>query len=97
MEVSDSDGNILITGFLDPVKGLFLDDRATEQRMKHWEPSLFASTARHCNKTDYDGVVQPIFLIAEEHTAAANSYRIANIPALISYLNACARFPVIAT
>lgn len=33
VEVSDSDGNILITGFLDPVKGLFLvpiNDRATE-------------------------------------------------------------------
>lgn len=35
-------------------------------------------------------------MTAEEHTAA-NAYRIANIPALISYLYACAGFPVIAT
>ena len=37
VEVSDSDGNVLITGFLDPVKGLFMapiDDLAEEQRVK---------------------------------------------------------------
>ena len=99
VEVSDSDGNILITGFLDPVKGLFLvpiDDRATEQRVKHREPSMFAGTARHCIETDFNGVVQPILLTVEEHTAA-NAYRIANIPALISYLHACAGFHIIAT
>ena len=47
VKFSDSDGNILITGFLDPVKGLFLvpiDNRAVEQRVKHQEPSRFAGT-----------------------------------------------------
>ena len=37
VEVSDSDGNVLITSFLDPVKDLFMvpiDDRAEEQRVK---------------------------------------------------------------
>ena len=99
VEVSDSDGNILITGFLDPIKGLFLvpiDDRATEQRAKRREPSMFAGNARHSMEIDYDGIVEPILLTTEEHTAA-NAYRIANIPALISYLHACAGFPVIAT
>ena len=99
MEVSDSDGNVLITGFLDPVKGLFLvpiDDRATEQRVKKQETSMFTGTANQCIETDFDGTVHPILLTAEQHTAA-NAYRIANIPALISYLHACAGFPVIAT
>ena len=99
VDVSDNDGNILITGFLDPVKGLFLvpiNNHATEQRVKHRETSGFTSTARQCDETDYDGVVQPILLTAEEHTAA-NAYRITNIPVLISYLHARAGFPVIAT
>ena len=106
VEVSDSDGNILITGFLDPIKGLFMvpiddrTDRTTDQRVKHQEPTMFASlvpgTAQHSMKIDYGDVVEPILLTAEEHTAA-NAYRITNIPALISYLHACAGFPVIAT
>ena len=97
--MSDSDGNIPIIGFLDPVKGLFLvpiDDRATEQRVKHREPSRFAGTARQYTETDYDWVIQPILLTAEEHTAA-NAYRIANFPAAISYLHTCTGFPVIVT
>ena len=46
VEVNDSDGNIFITGFLDPVKDLFMvliDNRVKEQRVK--ESSGFAGTA----------------------------------------------------
>ena len=98
VEVSDNDGNVLITGFLDPVKGLFLvpiDDRATEQRVKEQETSMFAGTANQCIETDYNSIVRPILLTAEQHTVT-NAYSIANIPALISYLHACAGFLVIA-
>ena len=99
MEVSDSDGNVLITGFLDPAKGLFLvsiNDRTMEQRVKKQGPSMFTGTANQCIETDFNGIVRLILLTTEQHTAA-NAYRIANIPALISYLHACAGFPIIAT
>ena len=65
-----------------------------EQRVKEKESSGFAGTASQWIETDYDGVVRPILLPSEQHTAA-NAYSIANIPALISYLHACAGFPVI--
>ena len=99
VEVSDSDGNVLITDFLDPVKGLFLvpiDDHAAEQRVNKQETLMFAGSASQWIETDYNGVVRLILLTAEQHTAA-NAYSIANIPALISYLHACAGFSVIAT
>ena len=99
VKVSDSDGNVLITGFLDQVKGLFLvsiDDRATKRRVKEQKTSVFASTASQWIETNYNDVVQHILLTTEQHTTA-NAYSIANIPALISYFHACASFPVIAT
>ena len=89
VEVSDSDGNVLIKGFFNPVKDLFMvpiDDRAEEQRMKEKESLGFAGTASQWIETDYDGVVRPILLTSEQHTAA-NAYSIANIPALIFYLH----------
>ena len=103
VNVSDDDGNILITGFLDPINGLFLvplDDRTEEQRVKSRQPSMFASlvpgTAQHSMKIDTNDITAPILLTPEEHTAA-NAYCMTNIPALISYLHACAGFPVLAT
>ena len=55
VEVSDSDGNILITGFLDTVKNLFIvpiDDNAEEQRVK--KTTGFAGATGQWIKTDYD-------------------------------------------
>ena len=48
VEISDSDGNTHITGFLDPVKDLFMipiDDDAEEQRVK--EPIGFTGGTSH--------------------------------------------------
>ena len=81
VEVSDSDGNVLVTGFLNPVKGLFLvpiDDRAAKQRVKEQETSMFTGTASQCIETDYNVIVRPILLTAEQHTAA-NAYSIAHL------------------
>ena len=81
VEVSDSDGNILITGFLDPVKDLFMvpiDTCAKEQRVKEKESPGFAGTTSQWIGTDYDVIVRPILLTSEQHTAA-NAYSITNI------------------
>ena len=97
MEVSNSDGNILITGFWDPVRDLFIvpiNDHAEEQRVK--ETTCFVGATSQWIGTDYNGVVRPILLPSEQHTAA-NAYAITNIPSLVSYLHACAGFLVIAT
>ena len=97
VEVSDSSSNVLITGFLDPMRDLFMvpiDDWAAEQRVK--ETTNFAGAAMKCIETDYNGIIRPILLTSEQHTAA-NAYAITNIPALISYLHACAGFPKIVT
>ena len=98
VEVSDSSDNVLITGFLDHVRDLFMvpiDDRAAEQRVK--EKTNFAGAAMNNSiETDYNGIIRPILLTSKQHTAA-NAHAITNIPALISYLHACAGFPVIAT
>ena len=96
VEVSDSDGTILTTIFLDPVKDLFMIpivDNAKEQRVK--VPTGIAGIIIKCIETDNDGVVCLVFLVYEQHTAA-NVYNITNIPVLISYLRACSGFPVIA-
>ena len=58
--------------------------------------SLVPGTAQHSMKIDCNDITAPILLTPEEHTAA-NTYRMTNIPALISYLHACAGFPMIAT
>ena len=99
VEVSDSDGNVLITGFLDPVEDLFMvpiNDCAEEQKVKEKESLGFSGTASQWIETDYDGVVRPILLTSEQHTAA-NAYSITSILALISYHHACAGLPVIVT
>ena len=57
---------------------------------------MFAGTASQWIETDYNGVVRPFFFTSEQHTTT-NAYSIANIPTLISYIHACAGFPVIAT
>ena len=97
VEISNSDGNILITGFLDPVKDLFMipiDDNAEEQRVK--EPTGFTEATSHWIEPDNNGAVRPILLMSKQHTAA-NAYNITNVTALISYLHICAGFLVIAT
>ena len=71
-----------------------LDDDAEEQRVK--EPTGFVGVTSHWIETDYNGVVRLLLLTSEQHTEA-NAYSISNVPALISYLHACAGFPVIAT
>ena len=71
-----------------------IDDHAEKQRVK--ESSDFTVTTSQWIKTDYDGVVRPILLTSEQHTAV-NAYNITNVPALISYLHVCAGFLVIAT
>ena len=73
-----------------------INDHAKEQRVKEKESPMFAGTVSQWIETNYNGVVRPILLTSEQHTAA-NAYSIANIPALISYIHACAEFPVIAT
>ena len=47
-------------------------------------------------ETEYKGIVRPIQLTIEQHTAT-NAYTISCVPALISYLHACAGFPVVTT
>ena len=96
-EISDSDGNILITGFLDPEKDLFvisIDNDAKGQRVK--EPVGFAGATSYWIETDYNVIVRPILLTSKQHTMA-NAYSISNVPALISYPHACVGFPVIVT
>ena len=67
------------------------DDDVGPQRVT----SGFAGVAGQMVETEYDGIVRPI-LTPEQHTAAM-AYTISCVPALISYLYACAGFPVIAT
>ena len=69
-----------------------IDDDAEQQRVT----SGFAGAAGQRVETEYKGKVQPLQLIPAQHTAA-NTYTISWVPALISYLHACAGFPVIAT
>ena len=71
-----------------------IDDNAEEQRLT--EPTDFAGATSQWIETDYDGVVCPILLTSEQHTAA-NTYNILNVPTLISYLHSCAGFLVIVT
>ena len=47
-------------------------------------------------ETEYKGIVRPLQLTPAQHTAA-NAYTISCVPALISYLHACAGFPVTET
>ena len=92
---SDSDGNVLITNFLDSMKDLFMvpvDYNVGEQRVK--ESTGFAGATSQLIKTNYDGVVRPILLMSKQHIAA-NASTITNVSTLISNLHACARFPVI--
>lgn len=71
-----------------------IDNDVKKHRVK--ESTRFAGATSHWIGTDYDGVVRPILLLIEQHTAA-NVYTISNVPVLILYLHACAGFPVIAT
>ena len=95
VEISNSEGEVLITGYLDSAKDLFMvpidDDDVEQQRVA----SGFAGTVGQRVETEYNGIVQPI-LTPEQHTTT-NAYTISCVPALISYLHACAGFPVIAT
>ena len=96
VEISNSEGEVLITGYLDPAKDLFMvpiydDDDAKPQRVT----SGFAGAAGQLVETEYNGIVRPI-LTPEQHTAAM-AHSISCVPALISYLHACAGFPVIVT
>ena len=95
VEVNDNDGNVLITGFIDPLKDLFrvsINNCAEEQCVKEKESPMFAGTVSQWIETDYDGVVQSILLTSEQDTAA-NAYIIANILALISYVPHLRWFP----
>ena len=96
VEISNSEGDVLITGYLDPAKDLFMvptddDDDVEPQRVTLG----FAGAAGQKVETEYDGGVRPI-LTPEQHTAAS-AYTIPCVQALISYLHACAGFPVIPT
>ena len=65
-------------------------------RKKMQGASGFASTTSQCIDTDFGGVVHPFLLTSEQQTAT-NAITITNVLALISYLDACAVFPIIAT
>ena len=60
------------------------------------EPTGFSGATSQWIETDYDGIVYPILMMSKQHITA-NAYNITNVPALISYLHACAGFPVTAT
>ena len=95
VEISNSEGDILVTGFLYPVKDLYMvpiDDEDEQQRVT----SGFAGAIDQRVESEYKGIVWPIKLTTEQLTAV-NAYTILCVPALISYLHACADFPVIAT
>ena len=65
VDISNSEGDVLITGFLDPVKDLFMvpiDDEAEQQRMT----SGFAGATGQRVETEYKGIVQPIKLTTEQ-------------------------------
>ena len=91
VEISNSEGDVLITGFLDPTKDLFMvpidDDDGEQQRVTLG----FAWAVSQRAETEYNGIVRPI-LTPEQHTAA-NAYTISCVPAFISYLHTCAGFP----
>ena len=77
VEISNSEGDVLITGFLDPTNDLFIvpiDDDVKQQRVT----SGFAGEAGQRVETEYDGIVRPI-LTPEQHTAA-NAYTISCVP-----------------
>ena len=95
VDINNSEGDVLITGFLDPVKDLFMvpiDDDAEQQRVT----SGFAGAAGQRVETEYKGIVRPLQLTPAQHTAA-NAYTISCVPVLTSYLHACAGFPVTTT
>ena len=100
VEISDSNSDILITGYLDPVKDLFMVPIdgvvAEKQRVEMLLTLGFSGAIRQRMETEYKGIVCPILLTTELHTAA-NTYKISCIPALILYMQACAGFPMIAT
>ena len=60
VEISNSEGEVLITGYLDPAKDLFMvpidDDDVEPQRVT----SGFAGAAAQKVETKYDGVIRPI-------------------------------------
>ena len=63
VKVSNSNGNALITGFLDPVKYLFMvpiNNRAEKRKAREKESPMFAGTANQWIETNYNGVVRPI-------------------------------------
>ena len=102
VEISDSDGNIIITGYPNPVKDLFMvpindvSSMVEYQKVNMSLTSGFTGATGQRVETGYDGVVSPILLTVEQHTAA-NTHTISCVSALISYLHACASFPVIVT
>ena len=71
-----------------------IDNNTEEQRVK--EPIECTVATSYWIKADYNGVVRPYLLTPEQHTAN-NASNISNVPAFISYLHACADFPVIVT
>ena len=63
VEISNSEGEVLITGYLDPEKDLFMvpidDDDVEPQRVT----SGFAGAASQIVEIEYDGTVRPIFTL----------------------------------
>ena len=97
VEVSDMDSTILITGYLDPVKNLFVvtcgSEAAEKQKVQRMLMKGFASVAGRRVETEYKRIVRPIALSVAQHNAV-NAYNIEYMSALISYLHATAGFPV---
>ena len=67
VENSNNKGDILITGFLDPVKDLFMvpiDNDAEQQRVT----SGFTGAASQRVETEYKDIVQPLHLTHQRNT-----------------------------
>ena len=98
VEVSNREGNILITGYLDLVKKLFMvpcnSEATEEQRVQRMQIKGFAGVAEQRVETKYKEIMQLVALLAAQHTAV-NTYSIEYVLVLISYLHATSGFPVI--